>query len=112
MSRFTHISKLSPYAGSFSDIQRIPQILQFPVVIHAGGGSALNLQSSQYLYLFGSRVAAEGAIFEKFFKTSLKVDVLLGFPFHEFDGYDMSVSECTVQNYFQSEALEIDIPSV
>ena len=65
-------------------MQRVPQILQLPVVIDRGGSFSSQLQSLQKLdFLFGD-IAAQGRILQEFFEPRLYAEGVVGFLFDEF----------------------------
>jgi hypothetical protein len=60
-------------------MKRIPEVLQFAVIIERGGPPSVELEPLQELDFLLGGIAAEGDIFEEFFQARLRLVHWFGF---------------------------------
>src|SRR5712691_12137541 len=91
-------------------MQRVPEALQLPVIIQGRRPLALEPQPLEKLDFLLGRRAAEGSILKESVEPRLFDEKLVGFPLDKRKVLHMSSDHSGVQNNFQSERREVDIP--
>src|SRR5437899_1356533 len=90
-------------------MERVSEVLQFPVVVQCIRPFSLELQLLKKLGLLLGDATAQGNIPQEFFEPRLFLEVV-GFPFNKLKSPGVPRSQATVQNNLHSKRGEVDVP--
>ena len=91
-------------------MQRVPEALQFPVVVKGRRPPPVEPQPLEKSDFALGRAAAEGGILEKFVEAGFFAGQLAGFPLDELESFHISGDDPGVQDDIQSKGREVDVP--
>src|SRR5512143_759674 len=93
-------------------MQRVSQVLQFPVIIECSGPSLLESQLLQELDLFPGSFAIEGRILEEFFEPWLFFKGWLRLFFNKLEPLGLSRGNSPVQDDLHTESRQVHGPGL
>src|SRR5256886_15592027 len=91
-------------------MERVPEILQLPVVVQGGRPLALERQPLEKGDFPRVRAAAEGRVLKEFLEPGLFARRLFGVPLDKRESLRLPWDEAVVQDNLQTERRQVDVP--
>src|SRR2546425_13347098 len=91
-------------------MERVPEVLQLPVIVEGRRPLALELQPLEKLDFLRGRRAAEGRILQERLEPGLFDEVLFGLELDELKLLHVPGDKSVIENDFQSKGREVDVP--